>query len=109
VLVVNNNQRLSQERDVYTAAYGGQLRGRHAELWHFTDVNLTKVAESMGARGMRVEKPSELAGALDQALAARCPFVVEVMTDPEVMAPLAWVGDGLTMDYSGAVAAKPAG
>jgi acetolactate synthase-1/2/3 large subunit len=101
VLVVNNNQRLSQEREVYTAAYGGRLRGRHAELWHFTDVNLAKLAESIGAGGVRVEKPSELNSALDQALSARRPFVVEVLTDPEVMAPLAWIGEGLAMGYSG--------
>ena len=101
VLVVNNNQRLSQEREVYTAAYGGRLRGRHAELWHFTDVNLAKLAESIGAGGVRVEKPSELNSALDQALSARRPFVVEVLTDPEAMAPLAWIGEGLAMGYSG--------
>jgi acetolactate synthase-1/2/3 large subunit len=106
VLVVNNNQRLSQERDVYTAAYGGRLRGRHAELWHFTDVNLTRLAESFGARGVRVEKPSELDSALDQALSARGPFVVEVMTDPEAMAPLAWIGEGLSMGYSGGAPSK---
>ena len=43
----------------------------------------------MGALGIRVEKPSELESAIDQALSADRPAVVDVATEVEAMAPLA--------------------
>ena len=48
VVVVNNNRSMNQEINPYRVAYGGELHGRHAELWHFGDINLADVAESMG-------------------------------------------------------------
>jgi pyruvate dehydrogenase (quinone) len=38
----------------------------------------------MGCLGIRVERPGEVAPALDRALAAPRPAVVDVMSDPEV-------------------------
>jgi acetolactate synthase-1/2/3 large subunit len=93
VLLVNNNRSLNQERDVYRAAYGGSLHGRHGELWHFTDVSFAAVAESIGALGIRVERPSDLDGALQRAFGARRPCVVEVMSDRESVPPLAWTAN----------------
>jgi acetolactate synthase-1/2/3 large subunit len=89
VLLVNNNRSLNQEMDIYTDAYGGELRGRHGELWQFRDTNFVEVARSLGADGVRVEKPSELAGALEQAFSAKAPFVVDVVTEMTATAPLA--------------------
>ncbi len=40
-------------------------------------------AESIGLRGIRVEKPEQLAGAWDQALASDRPVLVEAITDPD--------------------------
>jgi pyruvate dehydrogenase (quinone) len=40
-------------------------------------------AESIGLRGIRVEKPDELAEAWDRALASDRPVVVEAITDPD--------------------------
>lgn len=87
VIVVNNNHALNQEINPYTAAYGGALHGRHSELWHFKDVNLAKVAESMGVRGLRVEKPNDLDSTLEEAYSTRGPVVVDVATDMDVIAP----------------------
>lgn len=87
VIVVNNNHALNQEINPYTAAYGGSLHGRHSELWHFKDVNLAKVAESMGVRGLRVEKPSDLDSTLEEAYSTQGPVVVDVATDMDVIAP----------------------
>jgi thiamine pyrophosphate-dependent acetolactate synthase large subunit-like protein len=42
----------------------------------------------MGALGIRVDKPSELAGALDRGLSAGRPVVIDVHTDIEVIAPV---------------------
>ena len=39
--------------------------------------------------GIRVEKPGEFAGALERALRANCPVVIDVVTDIEALAPLA--------------------
>jgi acetolactate synthase I/II/III large subunit len=91
VVVVNDNRSLNQEVHPYKRAYGGQLRGRHHELWHFDDVDLAAVATSMGATGIRVTKPKELEGALAEAFAADGPVVVDVATDMDVLAPLAWL------------------
>jgi pyruvate dehydrogenase (quinone) len=40
-------------------------------------------AESIGLRGIRVEKPEELAGAWDRALSSDRPVVVEALSDPD--------------------------
>src|SRR5204862_4716607 len=92
VLLINNNRSLNQEIAIYTDAYGGRLEGRHGELWRFTDASFAAIAESMGAKGIRVEKPGELKSALNQGFAADHPCVIEVMTDQEAVAPLAYVG-----------------
>jgi acetolactate synthase-1/2/3 large subunit len=44
--------------------------------------NFAKVAEGLGCEGIRVERPEEIAGALDAAFAATRPVVVDVRTDP---------------------------
>ncbi len=41
-------------------------------------------AELAGLRGIRVEKPGDLAAAWDEAVAERRPTVVDVVTDPEI-------------------------
>ena len=38
------------------------------ELWTFNPVNFARIAEDMGALGIRVEKPGDFAGALERAL-----------------------------------------
>ena len=93
VLLINNNKSLNQEIAVYSAAYGGQLRGNHAELWQFSDVSFAELARTMGAEGIRVHKPGELAGALEKAFSAKKPCVVEVMTEMTAVAPLAFLGE----------------
>jgi acetolactate synthase-1/2/3 large subunit len=88
VILVNNNRSLNQEIDVFKAVYGGELRGNHADLWHFEDLDFVAIAESMGAKGVRVTKPSELPAALEQGFSTKGPFIIDVVTDIEVMAPL---------------------
>ncbi len=91
VLLVNNNRSLNQEINPFTRAYGGELRGKHHELWHFTDLDLAAVAESMGATGIRVTRPADLAKALDLALETQGPVVVDAVTDMEALAPLGYL------------------
>ena len=91
VLVVNNNRSLNQEINPFTKAYGGELRGRHHELWHFMDLDLAAVGESMGATGIRVARPNQLEAALAQAVEVQGPVVVDVTTDMEALAPLGYL------------------
>ena len=87
--VVNNNHSLNQEKRGNEVTYGGQTAGSD-ELWMLSDVDFAKVAETMGCFGIRVEQPSELQGALEQAFAAGKPAVVDVVTDIAGIAPRAW-------------------
>ena len=89
VILVNNNHSLNQEQGGVESVYGGRTTGSD-ELWLFPDADFAKIAESMGCFGITVNKPSELAGALDQALAAGKPAVVDVKTHIEGIAPRAW-------------------
>ncbi len=90
VIVVNDNRSLNQETRLFDTAYGGQQRGRAREMWVFEEVNLAKVAEAMGCFAIRVERPSELRGALEQALAANRPAVLDVVSDIGALAARAW-------------------
>jgi len=98
VLLINNNKALNQEIDIYTAAYGGRLRGKHAELWQFSDVSFAELAKTMGAQGLRVQKPGELPGALDKAFSSGRPSVVEVVTEMSAVAPLAYLPENESHD-----------
>ncbi|MFH1920890.1 MAG: thiamine pyrophosphate-binding protein [Planctomycetota bacterium] len=93
VLLVNNNHSLNQVIDPCKEAYGGTLRGRHGEIWQFREVSFADVARAIGVEGIRVEKPGELAGALDKAFSCGKPCVVEVVTEMTAMAPLAYLGE----------------
>lgn len=93
VFLINNNRSLNQEIDIYADAYGGRLEGRHEELWKFTDASLAAIAESMGAKGILVKKPGELASTLDEAFSSGRPCVVEVLTEITATAPLAYTGE----------------
>lgn len=90
VIVVNDNRSLNQETKLFDAAYGGKQRGRAGEMWVFEDINLAKVAEAMGCFAIRVERPSELRGALERAFAANRPAVVDVVSDIKALAARGW-------------------
>lgn len=91
VLVVNNNNALNQEIQLYEAAYKGQRTARSDELWRFTDVRFVDVARSLGCEAIRVEQPGELPAAFERAFRAGKPVVVEVMTDVHAEAKNAWM------------------
>jgi acetolactate synthase-1/2/3 large subunit len=90
VIVVNDNRSLNQETKLFDAAYGGKQRGRAGEMWVFEDINLAKVAEAMGCFSIRVERPSDLPGALERAFAANKPAVVDVVSDIKALAGRGW-------------------
>ena len=89
VTVVNNNRALSQNMRGDLVAYQG-YSGNPTELFGFTDVDISKIAESMGCFGIQVTDPNQIQSAIEQALASGRPAVVEVITDIEEMAPVPW-------------------
>jgi acetolactate synthase-1/2/3 large subunit len=89
VTVVNNNGGGNQSKRGFDRAYGGEQTAQARELWTYNKMNFAKLAEDMGALGIRVEKPGDIAPALADALAARRPAVIDIATDIEALAPTA--------------------
>jgi acetolactate synthase I/II/III large subunit len=89
VTVVNNNSGGNQSKRGFDRAYGGTQTDKARELWTYSKVDFARIAEDMGAVGIRVETPSELGPAIDKALKAQRPVVIDVVTDIEVLAPTA--------------------
>jgi acetolactate synthase-1/2/3 large subunit len=89
VTLVNNNSSGNQSKRGFDRVYGGQQTEQGKELWTYTKVNFARIAEEMGALGIRVEKPDEIAPALKRALAADRPVVIDVVTDIDALAPVA--------------------
>jgi acetolactate synthase-1/2/3 large subunit len=49
--------------------------------------NFVMIAKGMGADAVRVEREEDLIPALERAMAAQGPFVVDVVIDPKMTAP----------------------
>src|SRR6185312_5689206 len=88
-VVVNNNSGFGQNLTGVNRIAGNRP-GRGEQLVRFGPTDFTKVAASFGVRGIRVEEPGELAGALSDALSADEPVVVDVVTALEPRAPEPW-------------------
>jgi len=92
VVIVNNNASLNQEIPHFDKSYGGDPDERGREMWGFTEVNFVKVAESLGCMGIRVEKPEQMGPAIQKALAAGKPVVIDTVTDHRAFSPKTWTG-----------------
>ena len=91
VIVVNNNRSGNQSKAGYDVSYGGEQTEQAKELWVFKDIQFAQIAEYIGALGIRVEKPSELAPALEQGIASGRPTIIDVATGMDAEAPFAVV------------------
>jgi acetolactate synthase I/II/III large subunit len=89
VTVVNNNGGGNQSKRGFDRVYGGEQTDGGRSLWTFGKVNFARIAEDMGALGIRVENASAFPAALAQAFAAGRPAVIDVVTDIDALAPLA--------------------
>jgi acetolactate synthase-1/2/3 large subunit len=83
VAVVLNNQGWQAIRDLQWIAFDDE--SNYGTMFEHTDApvspNIAEVARGFGAYGVRVEKPSEVAPAIQQAIESGRPAVVEVMID----------------------------
>ncbi len=79
-IVLFNNHRLGMVQMEMEVAglphYGCELK----------NPNFAKLAEAIGLMGLRVEDPAEVRPALEKALASSGPALVDVVTDPNVLA-----------------------
>jgi len=89
VTIVNNNGGGNQSKRGFDRAYGGEQTAQARELWTYNPTNFARLAENMGALGLRVEKANEFAPALGEAFASKRTAVVDVATDIEALAPTA--------------------
>lgn len=80
ITVVNNNYCLSQCSVGVSKAYGDRS-GNRGDLFRFRGANFAKLAQELGCLGIRVENPKEIAPALQTALKADLPVVLDVVTD----------------------------
>jgi acetolactate synthase-1/2/3 large subunit len=89
VTIVNNNGGGNQSKRGFDRAYGGEQTAQARELWTYNKMNFARLAEDMGALGIRVEDAKDIAPALERALASKRPAVIDVVTDIEALAPTA--------------------
>jgi acetolactate synthase I/II/III large subunit len=89
VTVVNNNGSGNQSKRGFDRVYGGTQTEGGRSLWTFNKMNFARIADDMGALGLRVENAGAFPAALAQALAANRPAVIDVVTDIDALAPLA--------------------
>jgi acetolactate synthase-1/2/3 large subunit len=88
VTLVNNNHSGNQAKRGFDIAYEGEATEQSRELWTLGEVDFARLAEDIGALGIRVEKPAELEGAVARAFEADRPAIIDVVTDIEAIAPL---------------------
>jgi hypothetical protein len=72
----------------------GNKPGDVRDLVRFGPTNFVDVARVFGLRGIRVEEPSQIAPALQEALASDETVVVDVATDIDARAPEPWLPAG---------------
>ena len=88
-VVVNNNSGFGQGWPNYLKQAGNRPKAAEQVL-RFGPTNFAEVARSFGLKGIRVEHPSQIAAALQEAMASNETVVVDVATEIEARAPEPW-------------------
>ena len=89
ITLVNNNASLNQEQAMNERIYGARTANSD-RMWMLTDADFSTIASTMGGLGICVRRPDELEDALQHALVADQPVVIDVKTHIEGIAPQAW-------------------
>ena len=90
ITVINNNNSGNQALRTTKILYDDKLTDRSNEMFPRSKDNFAKIAEDMGAIGLRVENPEEIKPAFQRALEEELHVVIDIVSDIEVVAPLAW-------------------
>ena len=86
VMVVANNAGWGLERHPMRFLYGYDV------VADLAPTRYDEIAMSLGAGGELVTQPDQIGAALDRAFAANIPYLINVMTDPEVAYPRSTTG-----------------
>jgi acetolactate synthase-1/2/3 large subunit len=87
VWIVQNNAKLGLVHDLQRFSLGDKTVSTT-----FKEVNLARVAEGLGAKGYRIERPGELSEILPAAIEHAVPSVIDVIIDPDEVPPIErWV------------------
>jgi pyruvate dehydrogenase (quinone) len=81
IVLVLDNHDLNQVTWELRAMEGDARYDASQEL---PDINYAAFADLLGLKGIRVERPNEVAAAWDIALSADCPVVIDAVVDPDV-------------------------
>ena len=90
VIVVNNNGAGNQSKRGFDRVYGGTQTDKAREMWTFNNVNFAQIAKHMGAESIRVENPKDFTPAMQKAIALNKCVILDVVTDVDALAPLAY-------------------
>lgn len=78
VTIVLNNGILGFQKDAETVKFG-----KYTTSCHFKDVDHAAVARAVGMKAVRIDNVNDIAPALKEALAAKAPRLIEIMTSPK--------------------------
>jgi len=90
ITIVNNNGQLAQGLKNLKLAYTGRT-GRMEDCYRFRRTDFAKLAEVFDCVGISVQSPEALHPALQTALTAEKPVVIDVQSDPQAQAPIPWM------------------
>ena len=91
MVIVNNNECLSQGVKNLNIAYGTRPEGRKKECYVYEPTDFAKIAQAFNCFGTTVEKPEDFKAAFEAAVASNLPAVIDVKTEFAYQAQLAWV------------------
>jgi acetolactate synthase I/II/III large subunit len=89
VVVLNNNGAYAGEKPLWDAAYQGAATTADP-MWIFGDINFASIAKEMGCATERVVDPDRVGPAIAEAIAARRPALIDVVSDPNAVADKGW-------------------
>lgn len=92
-VIVLNNGILGYQKDAETVKFG-----TYTSACHFAPVDHAAIARACGCGATVVAEPGDIGSALDEALAADRPWLIEILTAPDAHPPLS-LYDG-TLDVS---------
>ncbi|OYR24914.1 thiamine pyrophosphate-binding protein [Brucella lupini] len=89
VLVINNNSGFGQSIENIRTIQG-DTPGTPEELGLFGPLDFAQIAKNFGVEGYRIDRAEDLQPALEAAFQSSGPVVLDVITDIEPRAPVAW-------------------
>jgi acetolactate synthase-1/2/3 large subunit len=85
VTIVLNNGILGYQKHAEEVKFG-----EHTKAVNFTAVDHAAIARACGVLGVRLEHSGEIRGALETALAANYPTLIDMVTDPDAKPPISF-------------------